>query len=280
MKIQSALCLTAVLCAILELAQCFQQSRSFIAQQVTRSKISDGRGVLVLFANEREDLIPETSFGAEVVPEGQRPVNEYLEMRRSPLFEWASNEVGTTGLLTRLGVVYCVVFALVGFPIAGATFTQDGYLLQKLASSNVGTLGLVLLLLIRLYSGWGYAGSRLQSKVIEYEETGWYDGAFEPKTEAEYKRDIFLYRQEVKPASDRLKTLTYACAALWVASCIGLKASYALKPQFNEYDPKVLERVRMDDDFASAAARASGGRPTYCDNRYYRAVAGGGQGCN
>lgn len=56
-----------------------------------------------------------------------------------------------------------------GFPIAGATFTQDGYLLQKIASSNVGTLGLVLLLLIRLYSGWGYAGSRLQSKVIEYE---------------------------------------------------------------------------------------------------------------
>ena len=58
-----------------------------------------------------------------------------------------------------------------GFPIAGATFTQDGYLLQKIAASNVGTLGLVLVLLIRLYSGWGYAGSRLQSKVIEYEGT-------------------------------------------------------------------------------------------------------------
>jgi len=44
------------------------------------------------------------------------------------------------------------------------------------------------------------------------------------------------------------------------------------------YDPRVLERVRMDEDFAAAAARASGGRPTYCDNRYYRAVANGGQG--
>jgi len=56
-----------------------------------------------------------------------------------------------------------------GFPIAGATFTQDGFLLQKIAASNVGTLGLVLMLLVRIYSGWGYAGSRLQSKVIEYE---------------------------------------------------------------------------------------------------------------
>jgi hypothetical protein len=55
--------------------------------------------------------MPETSFGAEVVPEGQRPVNEYLEMKRAPLFGWASNEVGTNGLLVRLSVIYAVVFA-------------------------------------------------------------------------------------------------------------------------------------------------------------------------
>ncbi len=47
---------------------------------------------------------------------------------------------------------------------------------------------------------------------------------------------------------------------------------------FGRYDPRVLERVQRDEDFAAAAARASGGRPTYCDNRYYRAVANGGQG--
>ena len=53
------------------------------------------------------------SFGAEVVPEGQRPVNEYLDMKQAPLFGWGSNEVGTKGLLIRLGVVYAVVFAAV-----------------------------------------------------------------------------------------------------------------------------------------------------------------------
>lgn len=61
---------------------------------------------------------------------------------------------------------------LSGFPIAGATFTQSGYLLQKIAASNVGTLGLIVVVLVRLFSGWGYVGARLQSKVIEYEETG------------------------------------------------------------------------------------------------------------
>ena len=108
-----------------------------------------------------------------------------------------------------------------GYPIAGATFTQDGYVLQKIAASNVGTTGLVLALLLRLYSGWGYVGTRLQNNVIEYEETGWYDGNYEPKTEAEKKRDLFLYKNEVKPAVDRLKLFTLSAGGILLASCVG-----------------------------------------------------------
>lgn len=137
-----------------------------------------------------------------------------------------------------------------------------------------------MVVLIRLYSGWGYVGSRLTSKVIEYEETGWYDGNFEPKTEAEFKRDQFLYNSDVKPVVDRLKVFTLGAAALWVASIVGLNAAVSVKPQFNEYDPALLERIRYDDDLAAVAARQSSSKPTYCDNRYYRAVANGGQGCN
>lgn len=220
------------------------------------------------------------SFGAEVVPEGQRPVNEYLDMKQAPLFGWGSNDVGLKGLVFRLSIVYTVVFLTVGFPIAGATYTSDGYLLPKIASANVGTLGLVLLVLVRIYSGWGYVGSRLQSKIIEYEETGWYDGNFEPKTEAELKRDQFLYKSDVQPAVDRLKLTTLAVAAFWVLSCAGLNAANSVKPKFDAYNPQVLNQVVKDEKFANAAAAASNdGRPTYCDSRYYRAIANGGQGC-
>jgi hypothetical protein len=45
-----------------------------------------------------EDYNPEVSFGAESVPDGQRPVNEYLDMRQAPLFDWGSNEVGVNGV--------------------------------------------------------------------------------------------------------------------------------------------------------------------------------------
>ena len=168
-----------------------------------------------------------------------------------------------------------------GFPIAGATYTTDGYLLQKIASANVGTLAFEVLVLIRIYSGWGYVASRLQAKNIEFEETGWYDGNIEPKTEAELKRDKFLYLSEVQPAVDRLKLLTLGATALWVASCVGLNTASAMKPKFNEYDPRVLEQVLNDDKFANAAGavQARDGKPTYCDSRYYRAIAGGAPGC-
>jgi hypothetical protein len=46
-----------------------------------------------------------------------------------------------------------------------------------------------------------------------------------------------------------------------------------------------ISHINLDDDLnadklSDVAAKASNGRPTYCDSRYYRAVAGGGQGCD
>jgi hypothetical protein len=37
---------------------------------------------------------------------------------------------------------------------------SEGYLLQKLTASNVGAISVVLVLILRLFSGWGYIGSR------------------------------------------------------------------------------------------------------------------------
>ena len=68
-----------------------------------------------------ESLTPETSFGSEVVPEAQRPINEYLDVMRAPLFDWASEEKGSKGLLTRLLILYGVVFGAVCYPISGAS---------------------------------------------------------------------------------------------------------------------------------------------------------------
>lgn len=165
------------------------------------------------------------------------------------------------------------------YPISGATFTQEGFIIQKLAASNVGALAFSLMILLRLYTGWGYVGDRLKSKVIEYEETGWYDGDIEYKTDSERQRDSFLYTSNVKPVEDRLKIVSAACAFMFAVSVGGLSVAAHAKPVFNEYDAAMLERLRYDDKLANVAAEQSLSRPTYCDSRYYRAVANGGQGC-
>lgn len=134
--------------------------------------------------------------------------------------------------------------------------------------------------LLLFFSGWSYVGSRLTSKVIEFEETGWYDGDIEFKTETELKRDRLLFNSDVKPVVERLKVFLLGAVGLCVASFIALNVATAAKPVFDEYDPDMLSKLRYDDKLADTAAQQSGSRPTYCDNRYYRAVAGGGQGCN
>ncbi len=117
---------------------------------------------------------PPITFGAEAVPEAQRPANEYMELLSSPLFGWANREPnGDQALLTRLLILYISLFTLVCWPITGATFTMSGYEMHQFFSSNVGAFGFVLVIVLRLYTGWGYVASRLQSKKIEYEETGW-----------------------------------------------------------------------------------------------------------
>lgn len=257
-----------VLCT--EFISGFQYPRTSVSSRYRQSANSE----------EFEKLLPESSFGAEAVPEAQRPVNEYMDVSNQPMFGWANKESGSKGLLTRLVLLYSISFGFVCYPIAGATFTQEGYLVQKLAAANVGAIFLVMIVMIRLYSGWDYLGQRLNSKVIEYEETGWYDGDIEFKTPTELQRDRFLYANEVKPVVNRLKTFTLATAGLCVASVIAFNVANSAKPMFDQYDPDMLSQLRYDEKLAEQAASSSGSRPTYCDNRYYRAVAGGGQGCN
>lgn len=211
-----------------------------------------------------------------MIPEEQLPIIEYQDLLEQPFFDWATEG---KGLATKLGIFYGVLFFGVCYPISCQTWTQDGYMLQRLAASNIGALGTVLLFAVRISSGWSYIGSRLKSDFVVYEETGWYDGAVEKKSKEAKIRDTLVYNDDVRPVVDKMKAVCLALAATWALSA-GLFAGVAsMKPIFNEYDPNFINQLNADDKLAEMAARKSNGKPTYCDSRYYRAVAGGGQGC-
>jgi hypothetical protein len=82
-----------------------------LSSTTLRSTLDDEEGNVDLSRlPSAASLLPETSFGSEMVPEGQRPVNEYLDLVRAPLFGWASEDVGSKGLLSRLVTVYAISF--------------------------------------------------------------------------------------------------------------------------------------------------------------------------
>ena len=99
-----------------------EESAAFVAPipHTTRSlsqTSSSSSSCLAISQDDNDDsnfsLKMETSFGADAVPESQRPVNEFLDVTSQPMFGWASLERGNKGLLARLVILYSVFFSVV-----------------------------------------------------------------------------------------------------------------------------------------------------------------------
>ncbi|XP_020537196.1 protein CONSERVED IN THE GREEN LINEAGE AND DIATOMS 27, chloroplastic isoform X2 [Jatropha curcas] len=211
--------------------------------------------------------------GLEIeVPFEQRPVNEYESLKDGALYSWG--ELGPGPLFARLGGLWLVTFTVLGVPIAAASFNPA--------------------------KGWSYVGDRLLSAVIPYEESGWYDGQMWVKPPEVLARDRLLGSYKVKPVIKMLKQTLVGTGALLVTAVLlfifatpvedFFQNNFATKKsplndpassinmKYNVGKEELLSlpvEVVADDDLAAAAAKAADGRPVYCRDRYYRALAGG-----
>ncbi|XP_034219250.1 protein CONSERVED IN THE GREEN LINEAGE AND DIATOMS 27, chloroplastic-like isoform X2 [Prunus dulcis] len=225
--------------------------------------------------------------GSEIeVPYEQRPVNEYSSLKDGVLYSWG--ELGPGPFLLRLGGLWLVTFTTLGVPIAAASFNPSRDPLKFALAAGTGTLFVVSLIVLRIYLGWSYVGDRLLSAVIPYEESGWYDG------------QMWVKPPEVKPVIKLLKQTLVGTGALLVTGVLlfifatpvedfihttfGIKdnssnvSASKISTKFNIRKEELLKLptdVRSDDDLAAAAAEAADGRPVYCRDRFYRALAGG-----
>ncbi|KAI3462707.1 hypothetical protein Pfo_019370 [Paulownia fortunei] len=232
------------------------------------------------------------------VPFEQRPVNEYSSLKDEILYSWA--DLGPGSFFLRLGGLWLVTFTVLGVPIAAASFNPSKDPLRFILAAGTGTLFLVSLIVLRIYLGWSYVGDRLLSAVIPYEETGWYDGQMWVKPPEILARDRLLGSYKVKPVIKLLKQTLVGTGALLVAavslfifatpvedfiqkafvqkeSPSDVSAS-KISTKFNIRKEELLRlpvEVMSDDDLAEAAAEAADGRPVYCRDRFYRALAGG-----
>ncbi|XP_027359929.1 protein CONSERVED IN THE GREEN LINEAGE AND DIATOMS 27, chloroplastic isoform X1 [Abrus precatorius] len=237
--------------------------------------------------------------GLEIeVPFEQRPVNEYSSLKNGMLYSWG--ELGPGSFFLRLGGLWLAVFTVLGAPIAAASFNPSREPLRFILAAGTGTLFIVSLIVLRIYLGWSYVGDRLLSAVIPYEESGWYDGQMWVKPPEILARDRLLGSYKVKPVVKLLKQTLVGTGALLVTGVMlfifatpvenFLRTTFTteesksivqapkVNTKFNLRKEELLKlpvEVITDDDLAAAAAEAADGRPVYCRDRFYRALAGG-----
>ncbi|CAN4079750.1 unnamed protein product [Withania somnifera] len=178
--------------------------------------------------------------GLEIeVPFEQRPVNEYSSLKDETLYSWA--ELGRGAFFLRLGGLWLVTFTVLGVPIAAASFNTAKILARDRLLGSYKVKPIIKMLKQTLVG----TGALLVAAV-----------------------SLFIF---ATPVEDFIRnTFTTKENSLSSTSTNSTKLSIRKE----ELLTLPLE-VKEDDDLAKAAAEAADGRPVYCRDRYYRALAGG-----
>ena len=152
------------------------------------------------------------------VPKEQQPTNEFLELSNSKLFALPKSSKKFSIILISTWLVAFLIFLVIS---TGSTYFHT-YLLKYIFLSFFGSLSVPLLITIRLFLGWTHIYKRLTSEIIEYEESGWYDGQIWNKPIELKEKESLIASIEVKPI---LKNLTQVISVIISFILIGILIS-------------------------------------------------------
>ena len=152
------------------------------------------------------------------VPKEQQPTNEFLELSNSKVFALAKSSKKFSIILISTWLVAFLIFLVIS---TGSTYFHT-YLLKYIFLSFFGSLSVPLLITIRLFLGWTHIYKRLTSEIIEYEESGWYDGQIWNKPNELKEKENLIASIEVKPI---LKNLTQFTSVIISLILIGILIS-------------------------------------------------------
>ena len=138
------------------------------------------------------------------VPKEQQPTNEFLELSNSKLFALAKTNRKFSIILISIWLAAFLIFLV----ISTGSIYFNTHLLKYISLSLFGSLSVPLLIAIRLLLGWAHVYKRLTSEIIEYEESGWYDGQIWTKPIELKEKESLIASLEVKPILKNLKQIT------------------------------------------------------------------------
>jgi hypothetical protein len=157
---------------------------------------------------------PGSSTTACPVPQAQRPLQQYAELRDSWFFAWPSR--GNRGLAKAL--LACWLLALPpSLLVASGSWVLRYRPLELVLAAAVAATLLPALLLVRQWLGWRSIHRRLVSERVEYEESGWYDGQVWEKPLSWRQQDLLVAQHQVRPVLSRLERALAISAGLILA---------------------------------------------------------------
>ena len=130
------------------------------------------------------------------VPRNQQPLEEYKELSQSWFFSLAQKSTKTLRLSLLLTWLIVLPFNVL---ICGSSFSLRNDVARLIIYSMVMSFSVPILVLVRQLISWDYIRRRLNSKEVEYEETGWQDGNSWKKPETWLQKDMLIAQHEVKP---------------------------------------------------------------------------------
>ncbi len=164
-----------------------------------------------------DDLTQKSSLAVCPVPAEQLPLNEYEELRQSWYFCWAMLDLAS---YIQKMVWLWAWSLLVTAPVAAASFAPHKFPAQFLFASAGGSIGVVVLALLRLYLGWAYVSSRLVDTAVVYEESGWYDGQIWEKPAEVLTRDRLVVAYQIQPLLKRMQATFGVLLGSWLLGAI------------------------------------------------------------
>ena len=151
------------------------------------------------------------------VPIDQIPIKEFESLSNSIFFKWP--KVSKFFLFKRL-----IYSWLISLPFSIIIFSGSPELhnlpTKLILSSLVWSILIPIILLIRHFLSWSYIYRRLKSEVVEYEESGWYDGQIWEKTIEMREKDLLTAQHDTKPILNLLKKSIYSFLLIFILGLV------------------------------------------------------------
>lgn len=140
------------------------------------------------------------------VPFDQQPINEYLALKKTWLFNYSILDVRQ--YILALSSLFFLSVA--GICLYLLYFYANYFTILKSFSLSLCLVDFIFFVLfLRLYLGWSYVLKRLLSATIFYEESGWYDGQIWVKQADNLTKDRLIGIYYIVPTINRLKYTFY-----------------------------------------------------------------------